>query len=62
MGLTEQDNKIWFEKGWPDFAKHYALKKGSMLIFGYEGNSEFHAFIFDASTVEIDYPSVSVGF
>ena len=45
MELTEQDNKIWFENGWLDFAKHYALKRGSMLIFRYEGNSEFHAFI-----------------
>ncbi|PON54057.1 B3 DNA binding domain containing protein [Parasponia andersonii] len=60
MELKEQDNKIWFKKGWPDFAKHYALKRGSMLIFRYEGNSEFHAFIFDASTVEIEYPSISV--
>ncbi|POO02675.1 B3 DNA binding domain containing protein, partial [Trema orientale] len=62
MDLMEQDNKIWFEKGWPDFAKHYALKRGSLLIFRYEGNSEFHAVIFDASTVEIDYPSISVDF
>lgn len=31
-----------------------------MLIFRYEGNSEFHVVIFDISTVEIDYPSVPV--
>ncbi|PON54054.1 B3 DNA binding domain containing protein [Parasponia andersonii] len=62
MHLTEQDKKIWFEKGWPDFAKHYALKRGSMLTFRYEGNSEFQAVIFDTSTVEIDYPSIPVIF
>ncbi|POO02683.1 B3 DNA binding domain containing protein, partial [Trema orientale] len=62
MKLTEQDKKIWFEKGWPDFAKHYALKRGSMLTFRYEGNSEFQAVIFDTSTVEIDYPSIPVVF
>ncbi|POO02671.1 hypothetical protein TorRG33x02_016570 [Trema orientale] len=31
-----------------------------MLMFRYEGNSEFHAVIFDASTIEIDYPSIPV--
>lgn len=62
MKLTKEDDNIWLEKGWPDFAKHYAIKRGSMLIFRYEGNSEFHAVIFDTSTVEIDYPSVPVDF
>ena len=45
--LTKQENNIWLEKGWPDFAKHYFIKRGSMLVFRYEGNSEFHAVIFD---------------
>ncbi|PON54061.1 hypothetical protein PanWU01x14_197910 [Parasponia andersonii] len=31
-----------------------------MLILRYEGNSEFHDVIFDASTIEIDYPSIPV--
>ncbi|POO02690.1 B3 DNA binding domain containing protein [Trema orientale] len=58
--LAKQDNKIWLEEGWPDFAKHYSIKRGGMVIFRYEGNSEFHAVIFDTSTVEIDYPSIPV--
>ena len=62
MELRKHENKIWLEKGWPDFAKHYSIKRGSMLVFRYEGNSEFHAVIFDTSTVEIDYPSIPVHF
>ncbi|POO02667.1 B3 DNA binding domain containing protein [Trema orientale] len=62
MKLARQDNKIWLERGWPDFSKHYSLKRGSMLMFRYEGNSEFHAVIFDTSTVEIDYPSITLRF
>ncbi|PON54065.1 B3 DNA binding domain containing protein, partial [Parasponia andersonii] len=62
MKLARQDNKIWLEGGWPDFSKHYSLKRGSMLMFRYEGNSEFHAVIFDKSTVEIDYPSIPLHF
>ncbi|POO02681.1 B3 DNA binding domain containing protein, partial [Trema orientale] len=56
MKLTKKDNKIWLEEGWPDFAKHYSIRRGSMVMFRYDGNSEFHAVIFDTSTVEIDYP------
>ncbi|PON54064.1 B3 DNA binding domain containing protein [Parasponia andersonii] len=60
MELRKHENNIWLEKGWPDFAKHYSIKRGSMLLFRYEGNSEFHAVIFDTSTVEIDYPYIPV--
>ncbi|XP_062102202.1 B3 domain-containing transcription factor VRN1-like [Humulus lupulus] len=58
MELTKKDENIWFEKGWLDFAKHYAIKRGSMISFEYEGNSEFSVVIFDLSTVEIDYPTI----
>ncbi|KAM6591493.1 hypothetical protein CsatA_014098 [Cannabis sativa] len=58
MGLTKKDENVWFEKGWLDFAEHYAIKRGSILSFRYEGNSEFNAVIVDLSLVEIDYPSV----
>ncbi|PON38482.1 B3 DNA binding domain containing protein [Parasponia andersonii] len=62
MKLTKEDNNVWLDKGWADLAKHYALKRGSMLIFRYEGNSEFNATRFDTSTVEIDYPPRPVEF
>ena len=62
MKLTTQDDNMWLEKGWRDFAKHYSITKGSMLVFRYEGKSEFHAVIFDTCFVEIDYPSIPVHF
>ncbi|XP_062102216.1 B3 domain-containing transcription factor VRN1-like [Humulus lupulus] len=60
MKLTKKEGKIWLEKGWPEFAKHYSIKRGSMLIFKYVGKSEFHVVICDTSTAEIDYPSKNI--
>ncbi|PON78684.1 B3 DNA binding domain containing protein [Trema orientale] len=62
MKLTKNDGNIWFEEGWPDFVKHFSIKRGTVLTFRYEANSEFHIVIFDTSTAEIDYPSSPVDF
>ena len=62
MKFNKKNDDIWLEKGWPDFAKHYSIKRGSMLNFRYEWYSVFHIVIFDTSTVEIDYPSKPVNF
>ena len=62
MKLRKYDDKFWLEKGWPEFVKHYLIERGHMLTLRYDGNSEFHAVIFDTSTVEIDYPPISVHF
>ncbi|RXI07246.1 hypothetical protein DVH24_026382 [Malus domestica] len=48
--------EVWFEKGWPEFSKFYSLDYAFWLVFGYEGNSRFHVFIFDRSCTEVDYP------
>ncbi|PON54051.1 B3 DNA binding domain containing protein [Parasponia andersonii] len=62
MKLRKDDDKFWLDQGWPEFVKHYSIGRGHMLTFRYYGNSEFHAVIFDTSTVEIDYPSVPFHF
>ncbi|XP_062015032.1 B3 domain-containing transcription factor VRN1-like [Rosa rugosa] len=54
--LTRCRDKIWFEKGWPEFSMFCSLDYGSFLVFRYEGNSHFHVCIFDMSATEIDYP------
>ncbi|XP_040369495.1 B3 domain-containing protein LOC_Os12g40080 [Rosa chinensis] len=54
--LTRCKDKIWFEKGWPEFSMFCSLDYGSFLVFQYEGNSHFHVCIFDMSATEIDYP------
>ncbi|XP_024030815.1 B3 domain-containing transcription factor VRN1-like, partial [Morus notabilis] len=57
LGLLK--NRLKMYKGWTDFSKNYSLGRGDLLVFEYEGNSQFHVFIFDKSTTEIDYPSSS---
>ncbi|KAM6591521.1 hypothetical protein CsatA_014126 [Cannabis sativa] len=58
VGLTKSsDGKVWIEKGWNKFVQHCSISRGNILVFGYEGNSEFHVIIFDKTTMEIDYSS-----
>ncbi|XP_062102212.1 B3 domain-containing transcription factor VRN1-like isoform X2 [Humulus lupulus] len=62
MKLENYNGKFWLQKGWPEFMKHYAIKRGYMLTFRYDGNSEIYAVIFDTNTVEIDYPPIPIHF
>ncbi|KAL6224715.1 hypothetical protein ACLB2K_003570 [Fragaria x ananassa] len=55
VGVTRNGNKVWFEQGWPAFAKFYSLNYGVFLLFRYEGNSKFQVCIFDTSATEIAY-------
>ncbi|XP_062075802.1 B3 domain-containing transcription factor VRN1-like [Humulus lupulus] len=57
VGLTKSDGKVWIEKGWENFAQHCSLSFGHLLVFRYEGKSQFNVIICDKTTVEIDYPS-----
>ena len=41
IGLIKSEGKEWLKRGWPAFAKRYALGEGRLVFFGYEGNSEF---------------------
>ena len=47
IGLTKSDGKVWLERGWPAFAKRYALGEGRLVLFGYEGNCEFAVSVCD---------------
>ncbi|TYG75323.1 hypothetical protein ES288_D03G020900v1 [Gossypium darwinii] len=40
--LTKCNGKIWFENGWLEFSNHYSLDFGHLLVFRYDGNSNFH--------------------
>ncbi|XP_034223788.1 B3 domain-containing transcription factor VRN1-like [Prunus dulcis] len=46
---------VWFDKGWPEFSKFCSLDYGNWLVFGYEGNSNFHVLIFDRTSTEVEY-------
>ncbi|KAL5557168.1 hypothetical protein UlMin_039404 [Ulmus minor] len=59
MEFTKHDaGGVYLQKGWLEFIDHYSLKKGHLLFFRYEGNSQFHVVICDRSAAEIDYPLV----
>ncbi|GER35703.1 B3 domain-containing protein, partial [Striga asiatica] len=52
----DKDNTVVLQKGWQEFKDLYSLGFGHLLVFVYNGESEFNVFIFDVSAVEIDYP------
>ena len=54
--LTKHDGEVWFQNGWYEFASCHALTVGSLLVFIYEGNSQFFVLIVDATATEIEYP------
>ncbi|AET05311.1 transcriptional factor B3 family protein [Medicago truncatula] len=53
--LTKKDGDIWIHKGWNEFATHYSIDHGHMLMFQYEKTSHFKIYIFNKSTLEIEY-------
>ncbi|XP_022740304.1 B3 domain-containing protein LOC_Os12g40080-like isoform X2 [Durio zibethinus] len=57
--LTKSDGVVWLQNGWQEFAEHYSLKYGHLLVFRYEGNCKFQVLIFDMSASEIEYPYIS---
>ncbi|TYG75327.1 hypothetical protein ES288_D03G021300v1 [Gossypium darwinii] len=57
--LTKCGGKIWFENGWLEFSNLYSLELGHLLVFRYDGNSNFHVIIFDRTASEIQYPYTS---
>jgi len=55
LNLLKSDGKIWFEKGWKEFAEHHSLGHGHLLLFRYEKTSKFEVQIFGKSALEINY-------
>jgi hypothetical protein len=56
LNLVNSDGKIWFEKGWKEFAEYHSLAHGHLVLFRYEKTSLFEVHIFDKSALEINYP------
>ncbi|KAH7852375.1 hypothetical protein Vadar_024088 [Vaccinium darrowii] len=54
--LEKSDDDVWMCNGWKEFAKHYSIAFGHLLVFRYDGNYNFHVLIFDMSASEIEYP------
>ncbi|KAG6749317.1 hypothetical protein POTOM_046361 [Populus tomentosa] len=53
--LFKSDGKIWLQNGWKEFAEHYSLALGSLLVFEYKNSCHFHVLIMDKTAMEIDY-------
>nr|POF11904.1 b3 domain-containing transcription factor vrn1 [Quercus suber] len=58
--LTKCDGEVCFGNGWCEFASCHALALGHLLVFRYEGNSEFSVLIFDVIATEIGYPAAEL--
>lgn len=56
MKLKKIDGHVWLHNGWTEFASFYSIRHMSFLLFKYEGDSYFDAFIFGPNCLEIDYP------
>ena len=57
VGLLKAEKNIWFCDGLEDFFEHHSISAGHLLVFKYEGHSNFHVIIFDKTATEIKYPS-----
>lgn len=47
VGLTSSDDKLYFKRGWQEFVKAHSLEQNDLLVFRYNGMSQFDVLIFD---------------
>lgn len=53
--LVKSSDAVWMCKGWKEFAKYYSIGFRHLLVFRYDGSSNFHVIIFDTSASEVEY-------
>lgn len=46
IGLTTNDDTLYFTQGWKQFVKDHSLKENDFLVFKYDGDSLFEVIIF----------------
>ncbi|WOH10044.1 hypothetical protein DCAR_0729505 [Daucus carota subsp. sativus] len=56
VDLERTTGEAVLRNGWPEFAAYYSISIGHVILFKYEGNSQFHVTILDNSCTEIEYP------
>ncbi|MCD7469810.1 hypothetical protein HAX54_009060 [Datura stramonium] len=47
VGLTGNENSLFLKHGWKEFVDAHSLVEGDLLIFKYNGNSQFDVLVFD---------------
>ncbi|KAJ9562273.1 hypothetical protein OSB04_007433 [Centaurea solstitialis] len=56
VGLVDLKGAIWFDDGWMEFAEHYKLRFGHLLMFKYQRLLNFRVHIYDPNGCEMVYP------
>ncbi|CAN1158512.1 B3 domain-containing protein At4g01580, partial [Linum perenne] len=59
VSVVRGRKRIWFVKGWREFAEFYCLKPSNYLVFGLASRNSLNVLIFDTTltATEIDYPN-----
>ncbi|XP_019152838.1 PREDICTED: B3 domain-containing protein REM16-like [Ipomoea nil] len=47
VGLTACGEKLYFQRGWKEFVEEHSLQENDLLIFKYNGGSQFDVVMFD---------------
>ncbi|XP_031120451.1 B3 domain-containing protein REM16-like isoform X2 [Ipomoea triloba] len=47
IGLTACGEKLYFQRGWKEFVEEHSLQENDVLIFKYNGGSQFDVLMFD---------------
>lgn len=55
--MCQNEQGIYFGRGWPEFAKALDLCLGYFLVFQYEGKMVFNVEVFDTTCCLKDHPS-----
>ncbi|KAJ8637461.1 hypothetical protein MRB53_011728 [Persea americana] len=56
--VNKVGNGLFFQNGWPDFVEENILQMGEVLVFTYQGNSEFDVKMFGKSGCEKEETSM----
>ncbi|CAN1264323.1 Putative B3 domain-containing protein Os03g0621600 [Linum perenne] len=60
VSVVRGRKRIWFVKGWKEFAEFYSLKPTNYLVFRLVSRSRLNVIIFDTTATEIDYSNTKV--
>ncbi|KAF3446239.1 hypothetical protein FNV43_RR11418 [Rhamnella rubrinervis] len=51
VGITNKEDTLFFKHGWQEFVKDHALGPNDMLVFRYNGESQFDVLMFDGQSL-----------
>ncbi|CAN1158518.1 B3 domain-containing protein Os03g0619800 [Linum perenne] len=60
VSVVRGRKRIWFVKGWSEFAEFYSLKPTNYLVFGLASTNRLNVIVFDTTATEVDYSNKKV--